>query len=167
MLSATQKATFTILLLAVFSTIYNAYLPLHGDEAYYWMWSKSLQGGYYDHPPLIAFFIKLVSFISEDEWGVRLVNVISMSLSGWILFALTAKIANKKAALLAIYIFASVVIIHAGYTITTPDSPLILFWSLTLYSSYKALFENSTKDFYLSGLFLGHGTAFSLVKDKP
>jgi len=150
-----QKAFYTILALAVLSTIYNAFLPLHGDEAYYWMWSHSLQGGYYDHPPLIAFMIYLSNFISESEWGIRLVNVFSMSVSAFLVYMLTCKISNEKAALKAIYIFASVVIIHAGYTITTPDSPLILFWTLSLYSAYCALFENSTKHFALVGLYLG------------
>ena len=150
-----KKAFFTVLALAIFSTLYNIFLPLHGDEAYYWMWSHQLQGGYYDHPPLIAFMIYITNFISEAEWGVRLVNVFSMSMSAYVIYKLTCKVSNEESALKAIYIFSSVVIIHAGYTITTPDSPLILFWSLSLYSAYCALFENSTKHFILVGLFLG------------
>ncbi len=31
-----------------------AWTPLTFDEAYYWMWSKHLAGGYYDHPPAVA-----------------------------------------------------------------------------------------------------------------
>ncbi|MBU1927899.1 dolichyl-phosphate-mannose--protein mannosyltransferase, partial [bacterium] len=74
-----QSAYFIILLLAFFSTLYNSFVPLHGDEAYYWMWSHHLQSGYYDHPPMIAYLIYLTNFISESEWGVRLVNVFSFS----------------------------------------------------------------------------------------
>ena len=44
---------------------------------------------------------------------------------------------------------------HAGYIITTPDSPLILFWSISLYYTYRALFIGEKKDFILTGLFLG------------
>ena len=32
--------------------------PLSFDEAYYWLWSKHLACGYYDHPPMIAFVIR-------------------------------------------------------------------------------------------------------------
>ena len=32
-------------------------LPLSADEAYYWLWSKHLAAGYFDHPPMIAWLI--------------------------------------------------------------------------------------------------------------
>jgi 4-amino-4-deoxy-L-arabinose transferase-like glycosyltransferase len=31
---------------------------LTADEAYYWMWSKHLAFGYYDHPPMVALVIR-------------------------------------------------------------------------------------------------------------
>lgn len=150
-----KSAYFIIIFLAIFSTIYNAFLPLHGDEAYYWMWSHHLQSGYYDHPPMIAYMIYLTNFISESEWGVRLTNVFSMTFSAIIIFKLTSEMLNQKIALNAVIIFSSVILVHAGYIITTPDSPLILFWTLTLYYSYKAIFYNKTFDYALSGIFLG------------
>ena len=146
---------FIILILAIFSTLYNAILPLHGDEAYYWMWSHHLQAGYYDHPPMIAYLIYLSNFISQSEWGVRLVNIFSMSIASLYIFKLTTLISDEKTALNTIIIFSSVIISHAGYIFATPDAPLILFWSLSLYYTYLAIFEGKPKDFILSGLFLG------------
>lgn len=150
-----KSAYFIIILLAFFSTLYNAYLPLHGDEAYYWMWSHHLQAGYYDHPPMIAYMIYLTNFISESEWGIRLVNVFSLSISALYIFKLAQEMFNSKIALNAVIIFSSVILVHAGYIITTPDSPLVLFYSLTLYYSYKAIFYGKTKDYALSGVLLG------------
>jgi len=34
-----------------------AKVPLTGDEAYYWEWSKHLALGYADHPPMVAYLI--------------------------------------------------------------------------------------------------------------
>ena len=34
-----------------------AWLPLVADEAYYWEWSRRLAGGYFDHPPVIAWLV--------------------------------------------------------------------------------------------------------------
>jgi len=150
-----KNAYIIILSLAVFSAIYNAFLPLHGDEAYYWVWSHHLQAGYFDHPPMIAFLIHLTNYISEAEWGVRLVNVFSMSISALYIFKLTSKIYDEKTALSSILIFCSVILVHAGYILTTTDAPLILFWTLTLYYSYMAFFYNSQKDYILAGIFLG------------
>src|SRR5215213_10135897 len=36
-----------------------ARLNLSFDEAYYWLWSQHLQLSYYDHPPLVAWAIRL------------------------------------------------------------------------------------------------------------
>ncbi len=151
-----KKSAYTIILvLAVLSTIYNAFLPLHGDEAYYWMWSHNLQLGYYDHPPMIAYLIYLTNFISEAEWGVRLVNVFSLSIAALYLFKLACEMFDEKIAINSLLIFSSIALVHAGYILTTPDSPLILFWSLSLYYSYKAIFYGKTKDYFLTGLMLG------------
>ncbi len=151
----TRNAYLIIIFLALFSTVYNAFLPLHGDEAYYWVWSKHLQAGYYDHPPMIAFLIYITNFISQSEWGVRLVNVLSMSIGAIYIFKLTKLISDAKTALNAVIIFSSVILTQAGYIITTPDSPLILFWSLSLYYSYRAIFISDKRDFILTGVFLG------------
>ncbi|MEA1920970.1 MAG: glycosyltransferase family 39 protein [Campylobacterota bacterium] len=151
-----SKTAYTLLIsLALLSTIYNAFIPLHGDEAYYWVWSYHLQGGYYDHAPLIAYMIALSNFISDSEWGVRLSAVFSMSIAGLYIFKLTQKLSDDKTALNALFIYSSVVLVHAGFTLVTPDAPLVLFWSLALYYGYLAIFENDTKSYLLLGLFLG------------
>jgi 4-amino-4-deoxy-L-arabinose transferase-like glycosyltransferase len=151
----TKSAYTIILFLALFSTFYNAFLPLHGDEAYYWMWSHNLQTGYYDHPPMIAYLIYLSNFISESEWGVRLINILSLSISALYIFKLSREIFDEKIALNALIIFSSVILVHAGYILTTPDSPLTLFWSLALYYSYMALFHGRRRDYILTGIMLG------------
>ena len=48
-----------ILALVALRLIAAAWTPLAFDEAYYWMWSKHLAGGYYDHPPMVAVVIWL------------------------------------------------------------------------------------------------------------
>jgi 4-amino-4-deoxy-L-arabinose transferase-like glycosyltransferase len=155
MTSYRRSALFLIIISGMFATFYNAFLPLHGDEAYYWLWSHRLQGGYYDHPPMIALLIALSNIISESEWGVRLVNVLAMSVAAWIVFRLLEELKDAKAGLWGVIIFESVVLVHAGYTIVTTDSPLILFWSLALWSTYRVLTRAHTMDFILTGLFVG------------
>ena len=40
--------------LTLLRLVVAAILPLAPDEAYYWAWSRDLQGGYLDHPPMVA-----------------------------------------------------------------------------------------------------------------
>ncbi len=151
-----KKSAYTlIILMALFSAIYNAFIPLHGDEAYYWMWSHHLQWGYFDHPPMIAFLISLTNHISESEWGVRLVNVFSFTIAAFYIFKFTAELSDDKTALNAVLIFLSVIIVNAGYIITTTDAPTILFWTLSLYYSYRAIFFGSWREYILAGIMLG------------
>jgi Dolichyl-phosphate-mannose-protein mannosyltransferase len=153
---APQKSAYLIIIfLAVASTIYNVFLPLHGDEAYYWMWSHHIQAGYYDHPPMIAYMIYFSNFISQDVWGVRLVNIFSMSISFLYMYKFTKLLSDEKIALTTVLIFSSVILTHAGFIFATPDAPLTLFWTLGLYYTYKAFFEEKRRDFLLAGLFLG------------
>ncbi len=154
-LTLMQTNLAIILLVALLSTIYNSFLDLHPDEGYYWAWTQHLQGGYFDHAPMIAYFLKITTFFSDTVWGIKLVGVITMSLSAWILVKLTVLISDEKTSQSVLFIFLSAILAHAGLTITTPDSPFILFWTLSLYTTYRALFENSNKYFVYSGISIG------------
>ncbi len=150
-----RSAFVALLLFALTATFYNAFLPLHGDEAYYWVWSHRLQSGYFDHAPLLAWLIALSNLISESTWGVRLWAVLGMSGAGWYLYLLTCKLSDRATALYALTIYFCVTMVHVGYTIITPDAPLVLFWSMALYYGYRAFFENHTASFWLLGVSLG------------
>ncbi len=38
------------------------------DEAYYWLWSKSIALSYFDHPPLVSWLQALLSFFSINKY---------------------------------------------------------------------------------------------------
>ena len=45
----------------------SAELQLHPDEAYYWLWSRNLDVAYFDHSPLVAYFIWFTTLLSKSE----------------------------------------------------------------------------------------------------
>src|SRR2546426_12171431 len=53
---------------------------LTSDEGYYWFYSRSLEWGYYDHPPLLALLVKMGYGLFPNAFGVRLVYVLLNSL---------------------------------------------------------------------------------------
>src|SRR6266568_9355989 len=72
-----RNTSVLILALVVLRLLAAAWTPLTFDEAYYWMWSKHLAFGYYDHPPMVAFVIRAGTLIAGDtELGVRLVSIL-------------------------------------------------------------------------------------------
>jgi len=59
-----------------------AIIPLSEDEAYYRLWAEHLQLGYYDHPPMIAWWVRAGMAVAGDTpLGVRLLPVLSAGLA--------------------------------------------------------------------------------------
>jgi dolichol-phosphate mannosyltransferase len=43
------------------------------EEAYYWNYSRHLDIGYLDHPPMVAWLIRLGTMVfGQNEFGVRI-----------------------------------------------------------------------------------------------
>ena len=49
------------------------------DEAYYWVYSRFPDWGYFDHPPMVALLIKAGYTIFANPLGVRLFIVLTLS----------------------------------------------------------------------------------------
>src|SRR3954463_10899051 len=82
-----RNTVLTISALVGLRLVSAALTPLTFDEAYYWMWSKHLAGGYYDHPPMVAVVIRLGTMIAGDtELGVRLASVLSALPMSWAVY---------------------------------------------------------------------------------
>jgi 4-amino-4-deoxy-L-arabinose transferase-like glycosyltransferase len=142
-------------LFALFSILYNSFLPLFEDEAYYWIWSQRLALSYYDHPPMIAYLIKIATTFGDLAWQIRLLNIVCFLGSGFFIFKTALYLFDEKTAVYSFLIFLFSPAVTMGLTITTPDSPLAFFWSASLYFTAKAFFEEKTRDFILAGIFGG------------
>ncbi|MEP6840513.1 MAG: glycosyltransferase family 39 protein, partial [Bradyrhizobium sp.] len=80
-----------VLALVALRLVAAAFTPITFDEAYYWMWSKHLAGGYYDHPPMVALVIRLGTMIEGDtELGVRLVSILLGLPMSWAVYRTAA-----------------------------------------------------------------------------
>ena len=69
-----------VLLFAVWMIVrwlFSIFRQLVPDEAYYWVWSRHLAMSYVDHPPMIAWLIRLGTQIcGTNELGVRFMMTI-------------------------------------------------------------------------------------------
>ncbi|TDQ07085.1 ArnT family glycosyltransferase [Pedobacter metabolipauper] len=111
--------------------IQACFVELHADEAYYWMYSRFLDWGYFDHPPMVALFIKIGDALFPSALGLRLLTIISSTLSIYLLWKIVSRYAQNI--LLFILLFSCIVLFHVYGFITTPDSPLFFFMVLFFY----------------------------------
>lgn len=131
----------TVLALVLLRLVAAAYTPLTFDEAYYWMWSKHLAGGYYDHPPMVALVIRLGTLIAGDtEFGVRVVSVLLALPMSWAVYR-TAEIlfGGQRVASTATVLLNATMMAAVGTMIVTPDAPLLVASSFVLYALAKVL----------------------------
>lgn len=126
-----------LILFTAANVVMNNFIPLYSDETYYWLWSKKLALSYFDHPPMVAYLIKLTTLFGDAVWEIRLAAPLLMAGTIYLLYSLAKLIFDEKIALYTFYILLSSFIIQGASTIITPDIPLIFFWSLTLYSAYR------------------------------
>ncbi len=110
--------------------------PMAPDEAYYWVWSHALAPGYLDHPPMVALCIKLGTLIvGEGNLGVRLLSPIFAAIGSVLLVKAGDDLFPGKAAgLRAAVLMNATLLFAAGATTMTPDSPLLLFWTATVWA---------------------------------
>jgi len=144
-----------VFIMVIFNIVYNAFLPLHPDEAYYWVWSQNLQLSYFDHPPMVAYFIKLFTSVGNSEIFVRLVSIFCITGAGLLNYSLGKELLGEKIAGRALLLFLFMPLTQGGYHIVTPDAPFILFWSLTIYFLHSAIFKGNRKTFYITGVMAG------------
>jgi len=130
---------------------------LLAEEAYYWNYANHLDLSYLDHPPMVAFLIKLFTII----WGTNEIGVRFASLLCWFICALFSykltELIKPTTGKNAVLLLAILPFFFLYSMVMTPDLPLIACWSATLYYLYLALVQQKTKAWYFTGIWLGLG----------
>lgn len=101
--------------------------PLDPDEAYYWLYSQELAWGYFDHPPMVALLIKAGSSWMPGALGVRLLTVLLMLLTIFLLWKLAGAPRQGQALNLFMLVAAAMPFFHIYGFVATPDAPLLFF----------------------------------------
>ncbi len=129
---------YFLLVWTVLNIIQAYTLELQGDEAYYWLYSRYLDWGYFDHPPMVALFIRIGDSIMHTELGLRLTTVFTSTASLYLLWVILKK--YNVDALAFVLVLSGVFIFHIyGFT-TTPDAPLF-FFTVLFYFFYQQYLE--------------------------
>lgn len=132
-------------------------LPLTGDEAYYWEWSRHLAFGYVDHPPAVAWTIRAFAWIGALPGAVRI---------GFVLCGVVATLAgaaaathlaggDRRAGAVTAIAFALTPLFSMAFGSASPDGPYLAFWMLSIWLAVRAFDERRPADFIGLGLALG------------
>lgn len=139
----------------------GGWLELSPDEAYYWLWSKALQGGYYDHPPMVALWMRIGTLLFGDNpFGVRFLGPVSVAIGTLLVWRMAEDLApGRNAGLTAAIALNCTLLMGAGAIIVTPDTPLVFFWTLALFCAARLWVTGNGAWWLAAGLAIGAAMA--------
>ncbi len=134
-----------------------AVLPLAPDETYYWVWSRALAPGYLDHPPMVALWVRAgTALAGQTALGVRLLGPLAAAAASWLLYdSARLLFPGRRAGVVAVLLLNGTLLLGVGSVIITPDSPLLFFWTATLWAMCRLVAGGSVNWWLAAGCFGG------------
>jgi len=134
-----------------------AVTPLAPDETYYWVWSQALAPGYLDHPPMVALWIRAgTALAGQTALGLRLLGPLAAALASWALYdAARILFPGSRAGFVAVLLLNATLLLGVGSVIMTPDTPLLVFWTATLWAVARLAMGGVGAWWLAAGLFGG------------
>ncbi len=126
------------------------------QDAYYWQYSRHLDWGYFDHPGMTAYTIRLFCTIFGDNlYGIRF-TALFYSIGFMILIYLFGKrLYSRKVGFWAAFTMALTPLGIVGGLFVTPDPALIFFWMASVYFFHRAWKDEVMWNYLLAGGFAG------------
>ncbi len=142
---------FTVLRLA--SLFFMGLMP---QDAYYSYYSENLALSYFDHPPMIAYMIKLfTSLFGKSVLTLHFADFIVTSATLFITYTLIKRSTENETGQKAMILLLTAPFVTVLSINSTPDVPLLFFWSLSLLLGFRALEDGRWFWWILSGLAAG------------
>jgi 4-amino-4-deoxy-L-arabinose transferase-like glycosyltransferase len=132
-----KKVLILIAAIGIFRLIIAFTVQLGNDESYYWLYSQHLKSNYFDHPPMVALWIRATTlnlWLQNYPGFIRLGSVISCCIATWFMYKCVAALSNERAGFFAACLYNAS--FYAGVTagiFILPDSPQMIFWTWSLY----------------------------------
>ena len=113
-------------LITLLIKVYLAYLvPITGDEAEYIYWGQHLSWGYYEHPPMIGWFLAFWNQFGLSNIWVRMLQIIASNFIALLMYFALKRIDEQKALWVSLIYLLSPVSLFDIAILT--DTPLMIF----------------------------------------
>lgn len=126
-------------LLLILQLVLAGSMGLAHDEAYYWLYSRHLDWGYFDHPPLVGLTIRIFSFLPHDELSLRLGFILQQVIT----LAIVLKLLPARHQVSGALLFVAFPLAYFSGILALPDMPL-LFMSALYFLALKLYLEKES-----------------------
>src|SRR5271165_2442757 len=101
--------------------IYAGQIELLPEEPYYWNYSRHLDIGYLDHPPMVAWLIRVGTAVFGDtEFGVRIGALCSSGVAAFFAYHLTRNLFGEPSAWVAVVLMQTLPFFFLSGLLITP-----------------------------------------------
>jgi hypothetical protein len=151
-----NKAISWVLGFQIFRILLLPFMGLMPQDAYYYLYGQNLSLSYFDHPGMIGYILRFFTNIfGSSIFVVKFADFIVTSLTILSFYKLASYFLSKEKLQKAFILLASTIFISILSFNSTPDVPLLLFWTLSLICLYKAIFEEKEWFFIAGGIAMG------------
>lgn len=127
-----------VVLAARIAALVSTPLNLHGDEAQYWLWSRTLDWGYFSKPPLVAWVIAATTGVfGNAEWAVRLAAPIAHAAASLVLYALGSRMAGREVGFFAGLGWLLMPGVWLSSSLISTDALLLPLWAGAVYALWR------------------------------
>jgi dolichol-phosphate mannosyltransferase len=138
--------------------VYAGSIELMPEETYYWNYSQHLDFGYLDHPPMVAWLIRIgTAIFGQTEFGVRAGALCCGAVTSIFVYKLARNLYGQSAALGALLLAQTLPFFFLSGLLMTPDALLTAAWAATLYFLERALLGSRSRAWWFLGLSVGLG----------
>lgn len=134
----------------------SAALPVTADEAYFALWGRYPDLGYYDHPPMIGWLLAPLLALSDADWVARLPATLAPALAALLLrSALLRWFRTDEATANLAALCVLLAPMNVWNVLVTTDAPLLVFSAASLLVFARAAARDSGAGFLAAGFLLG------------
>jgi dolichol-phosphate mannosyltransferase len=157
--TASQSFAIGIIVYSVvLRLLYAGSVELLPEETYYWNYAQHLDIGYLDHPPMVAWLIRLGTMLfGQTEFGVRAGALCCGAITSVYVYRLARNLFGEAVALAALGLAQTLPFFFLSGFLMTPDAPLTAAWAASLYYLERALIAQHPGSWWRAGICLGLG----------
>jgi len=131
-------------------------MPITGDEAYFVDWGRHPDWGYYDHPPMVGWWLAAQLLLGDAAVWLRLSAILQPALlalaCAWMLPRLAPGIQAERSWWAALLVLLAPV--NVWNVFVTTDTPLVYFSVLAALAWLRATRDDGFRWYLLAGLML-------------
>ncbi|MDT8347758.1 MAG: glycosyltransferase family 39 protein, partial [Flavobacteriaceae bacterium] len=134
---------YFIVITALINLLQSVFTGILNDEAYYWYYAQAPAWGYFDHPPMVAWWIYFGNVLFEGTLGIRLLAIGTYAFLLLVLSRILNLTQYPKTIPLFIAVCIGFVMMNLYGFIMVPDTPMLFFAAAFLWL-YKLFLEKES-----------------------